>query len=296
MLHVSLSATQESQYQTESRRILDTLHSNGGSGSDTILPGLQRLRQICNVALTDETFRAPMSDLQRQQQNLEDEESGGFDYGLQGSAERATAWTAGSDGGSGGAVAKLAVDDVLRSSSKLQVLPTKLSPSVRLSVCLSVLLVLFLLLLLLFAHLLTLMASYPPWPFLPLPINMNIGESYQQLLDSMLQAIHQERTAASSSSAPSLAGGKVVIVSNFTSMLDHISQLLAKRGWSGLLKQKQQHQQHQQKQEVLRLDGSVSCELRQGLVERFNRASDPSWVFLLAAKGKMSGSRVGLGQ
>ena len=133
------------------------------------------------------------------------------------------------------------------------------------------------------------------WPH-PLPINMNIGESYQQLLDSMLQAIHQERTAASSSSAPSLAGGKVVIVSNFTSMLDHISQLLAKRGWSGLLKQKQQHQQHQQKQEVLRLDGSVSCELRQGLVERFNRASDPSWVFLLAAKGKMSGSRVGLGQ
>lgn len=100
----------------------------------------------------------------------------------------------------------------------------------------------------------------------------------------MLQAIYDERQTLS---CPPI--GKVVIVSNFTSMLDYISQLLDSRGWGG---------QHSRKNsdkdinpgagtQVLRLDGSVSCELRQGLVERFNRASDPSWIFLLAAKGMM---------
>lgn len=99
----------------------------------------------------------------------------------------------------------------------------------------------------------------------------------------MLQAVHKNRIASSPSSP---SGGKVVIVSNFTSMLDHISLLLTHRGWGG--QQPQQKQKQHQRQEVLRLDGSVSCELRQGLVERFNRASDASWVFLLAAKGEAS--------
>lgn len=82
------------------------------------------------------------------------------------------------------------------------------------------------------------------------------------MLDTMLQAIHLERSAASSC-------GKVVIVSNFKTMLDLTLRLLSCRGWG---------------EEVLRLDGSVACDLRQGLVERFNRDSDPCWVFLLAAK------------
>ena len=83
----------------------------------------------------------------------------------------------------------------------------------------------------------------------------------------MLRSIYQERVAATSSSCPTC--GKLVIVSNFTSMLDFTSQLISARGWG-----------HQ----ALRLDGSVSCDLRQGLVDRFNRASDPCWLFLLAAK------------
>lgn len=78
----------------------------------------------------------------------------------------------------------------------------------------------------------------------------------------MLQLINNERISSSN-------GGKVVIVSNFTSMLDHVSNLLSSHGWG---------------KKMLRLDGSVACDLRQGLVDRFNRPSDPCWIFLLAAK------------
>lgn len=60
---------------------------------------------------------------------------------------------------------------------------------------------------------------------------------------------------------------KVVIVSNFTSALDDIDRTVGGR-WG----------------ESLRLDGKVPVELRQSLVNRFNRVDDPSFLFLLSAK------------
>ena len=84
-----------------------------------------------------------------------------------------------------------------------------------------------------------------------------------KLLDTMLEALHSERSNTCSHKA------KIVIVSSFTAMLDHVFQLLNNRGWGKF---------------ALRLDGSVPSEVRLGLVERFNRTSDPCWVFLLAAK------------
>ena len=60
---------------------------------------------------------------------------------------------------------------------------------------------------------------------------------------------------------------KVVIVSNFTTALDEIDAAVGGR-WG----------------ESLRLDGRVPVELRQSLVNRFNRADDPSFLFLLSAK------------
>jgi DNA repair and recombination protein RAD54B len=61
---------------------------------------------------------------------------------------------------------------------------------------------------------------------------------------------------------------KVVVVSNFTSVLDQVAALAAGRGWG----------------EVLRLDGKVPVDQRQALVNRFNRADDTSFLFLLSSK------------
>jgi SNF2 family DNA or RNA helicase len=56
-------------------------------------------------------------------------------------------------------------------------------------------------------------------------------------------------------------------VSNFTSMLDIIAQLATVRGWP-----------------FLRLDGKTAVDKRQGLVDRFNRFSDNSFLFLLSSR------------
>lgn len=58
LLCVDLSSTQLAQYVAESARVMDSIHSSCGA-VDTILPGLQRLRQICNVAIEDEAHVAP---------------------------------------------------------------------------------------------------------------------------------------------------------------------------------------------------------------------------------------------
>lgn len=69
----------------------------------------------------------------------------------------------------------------------------------------------------------------------------------------------------------SLCSVQVVVVSNFTSMLDDVSELAALRGWA-----KATHQ--------LRLDGSVAVDKRQSLVDCFNRAVDRRSLFLLSSK------------
>ncbi len=61
---------------------------------------------------------------------------------------------------------------------------------------------------------------------------------------------------------------KLVVVSNFTSTLDQVQSLAAMRGWG----------------DVLRIDGQVPVDRRQGLVDAFNRASDKRIVFLLSSK------------
>jgi SNF2 family DNA or RNA helicase len=60
---------------------------------------------------------------------------------------------------------------------------------------------------------------------------------------------------------------KVVVVSNFTSALDEIDAAVGGR-WG----------------KSLRLDGKVPVDQRQTLVNRFNKADDPSFLFLLSAK------------
>lgn len=60
---------------------------------------------------------------------------------------------------------------------------------------------------------------------------------------------------------------KVVCVSNFTSTLDVVQQLLESHGHT-----------------FLRLDGSVPSDKRQSIVDRFNWASDQTDVFLLSSK------------
>ena len=60
---------------------------------------------------------------------------------------------------------------------------------------------------------------------------------------------------------------KVVVVSNFTAALDHVQGLADARGY-----------------DTLRLDGRVPKDKRQGLVDRFNRPGDSSFLFLLSSK------------
>lgn len=57
------------------------------------------------------------------------------------------------------------------------------------------------------------------------------------------------------------------MVSNFTSTLDEIETAVGGR-WG----------------ECLRLDGKVPVDQRQALVNRFNKADDSSFLFLLSAK------------
>lgn len=60
---------------------------------------------------------------------------------------------------------------------------------------------------------------------------------------------------------------KAVIISNFTSCLDQVEVLAKSKGWG-----------------FLRIDGSVQSDKRQNLVDCFNRASDPRFLFLLSSK------------
>ena len=62
-------------------------------------------------------------------------------------------------------------------------------------------------------------------------------------------------------------GEKVVIVSNFTTVLDGVQKMVNGQGWI-----------------TLRLDGSTKQELRQGLVDRFSSNTDPAFIFLLSSK------------
>ncbi len=63
------------------------------------------------------------------------------------------------------------------------------------------------------------------------------------------------------------SSSKVVVVSNFTTSLDHVQILASSRGW-----------------QTLRLDGSVANDKRQSLVDNFNRAIDQRFIFLLSSK------------
>lgn len=66
---------------------------------------------------------------------------------------------------------------------------------------------------------------------------------------------------------------KIVLVSNYTSTLDVLQNLLSSRGLSWL-----------------RLDGSTPADKRQGLVDKFNRVdSDVAFAFLLSAKSGGAG-------
>lgn len=77
-----------------------------------------------------------------------------------------------------------------------------------------------------------------------------------QVLDSLLRAIHEHDPTE-----------KVVIVSNFTGVLDRVSALAAARQWA-----------------YLRLDGSTVIKKRQQLVDTFNKGMDSSFLFLLSSK------------
>jgi DNA repair and recombination protein RAD54B len=68
-------------------------------------------------------------------------------------------------------------------------------------------------------------------------------------------------------------GEKVVVVSNWTSTLDIIQEMLVRM-----------------KYPYLRLDGSTAQKTRQGLVDQFNRGRrEDSFVFLLSAKAGGTG-------
>ena len=84
-----------------------------------------------------------------------------------------------------------------------------------------------------------------------------LRSSKLQVVDSLLTELHLKK----------IPREKVVVVSNFTSMLDHVQVLALERGWG-----------------ILRIDGSVPTDKRQGLVDSFNRESDPRFLFLLSSK------------
>ena len=79
-----------------------------------------------------------------------------------------------------------------------------------------------------------------------------------QVLDELLKAIRSRRGQSDD---------KVVIVSNFTSVLDLVQCLCRERRWS-----------------TLRIDGSVSSDKRMKIVKHFNDANSMAFVMLLSAK------------
>lgn len=87
------------------------------------------------------------------------------------------------------------------------------------------------------------------------------GAGKMRTLDRMLREIHHNTQE------------KVVVVSNWTSTLDIIQELLGRM-----------------KYPYLRLDGSTAQKTRQGLVDQFNRGRrEDSFVFLLSAKAGGTG-------
>jgi SNF2 family DNA or RNA helicase len=95
---------------------------------------------------------------------------------------------------------------------------------------------------------------------------LNIGNSHDNLEDSGKLNILDNLLVSVRETCP---GDKVIVVSNFTSALTIIEKsILQKRNWT-----------------YLRLDGSVSQNDRQNMVDAFNRCSaDHSFVFLLSSK------------
>lgn len=97
----------------------------------------------------------------------------------------------------------------------------------------------------------------PPPPREPISIPLLLQQSSKfYLLDMLLQTIRQ--------SSPH---EKVVIVSNFTVTLDLVEALAASRGYQTLM-----------------LQGNIPIDQRQSLVDRFNRPSDPAFLFLLSSR------------
>ena len=79
-----------------------------------------------------------------------------------------------------------------------------------------------------------------------------------QVLDELLKAIRSRRGQSDD---------KVVIVSNFTSVLDLVQCLCRERRWC-----------------TLRIDGSVSSDKRMKIVKHFNDSNSMAFVMLLSAK------------
>jgi DNA repair and recombination RAD54-like protein len=75
------------------------------------------------------------------------------------------------------------------------------------------------------------------------------------LLDRMIQKIHAE------------SDDKLVLISNYTQTLDLFEKLFIQRKWG-----------------CLRLDGSMTIQKRQKLVDRFNDPTSPEFIFLLSSK------------
>ena len=109
------------------------------------------------------------------------------------------------------------------------------------------------------------------------------GENTQALLSGVDRRLLASKTASSSGKLRVLdrllgvlkahTDEKIVIVSNYTSTLDVLQNLLSSRGLSWL-----------------RLDGSTLADKRQGLVDKFNRVdSDVAFAFLLSAKSGGAG-------
>ena len=109
------------------------------------------------------------------------------------------------------------------------------------------------------------------------------SENTQALLAGVSQRLLESKMASSSGKLRVLdrllgalkahTDEKIVLVSNYTSTLDVLQNLLSSRGLSWL-----------------RLDGSTPTDKRQGLVDKFNRVdSDVAFAFLLSAKSGGAG-------
>ena len=61
--------------------------------------------------------------------------------------------------------------------------------------------------------------------------------------------------------------GKVVVVSSFTTNLDHVATLADKNNWK-----------------YLRIDGKVKNCIRQAVIDQFNSGADATFIFLLSSR------------